>query len=185
MLRRDLDAAGVPFEDTAGRRLDFHSLRGTFATNLAMAGVSPKAAQELMRHSDINLTMRTYTQLSLIDVASDLNKLPSLPTGEPQTLRATGTDACALEPKTYALRKHRPASVTTKPDEGLQPVQVAGCTNGCTREPENDLGCTPAESATEPVDAELSKVIGAWPTLPEHLKAAVMALVATVQNSSR
>ena len=95
MLRRDLDAAGVPFEDTAGRRLDFHSLRGTFATNLAMAGVSPKAAQELMRHSDINLPMRTYTQLSLNDVASDLSKLPSLPTGEPQTLRATGTDACA------------------------------------------------------------------------------------------
>ncbi len=95
MLRRDLDAAGVPFEDTAGRRLDFHSLRGTFATNLAMAGVSPKAAQELMRHSDINLTMRTYTQLSLVDVAADLSKLPSLPTGEPQTLRATGTDASA------------------------------------------------------------------------------------------
>ena len=90
-----------------------------------------------------------------------------------------------LEPKTYALRKRRPASVTTKPDEGLQPVQVAGCTNGCTRKPENDRGCTPAESATEPVDSELSKVIGAWPTLPVHLKAAVMALVATVQNSSR
>ncbi len=62
---------------------------------------------------------------------------------------------------------------------GLQLVSDSGCTNGCTRETENDRGCTSVESATEPVDAELSKVIGAWPTLPEHLKAAVMALVAT------
>ena len=98
----------------------------------------------------------------------------------PRGKRRSEKPPFGLEPKTYALRKHRPASVTTKPDEGLQPVQVAGCTNGCTREPENDRGCSSAESATEPVDAGLSKVIGAWPTLPEHLKAAVMALVATV-----
>ncbi len=91
MLRVDLEAAGIPFQDAAGQRLDFHSLRGTFATNLAMAGVSPKAAQELMRHSDINLTMKVYTNLRLSDVASDLEKLPPLPTGEPRQLRATGT----------------------------------------------------------------------------------------------
>ncbi len=68
---------------------------------------------------------------------------------------------------------------------GLQLVSDLGCTNGCTRETENDRGCTTAESATKPVDAELSKVIDAWPTLPEHLKAAVLALVATAQNSFR
>ena len=61
-----------------------------------MAGVSPKAAQELMRHSDINLTMQTYTKLQLSDVASDLNKLPSMPTGDSQELRATGTDGSPL-----------------------------------------------------------------------------------------
>ena len=65
---------------------------------------------------------------------------------------------------------------------GLQLVSDSGCTNGCTRETENDRGCTSVESASEPVDAELSKVIDAWPTLPEHLKAAVMALVATASR---
>ena len=91
MLRADLDAAGITFEDEHGR-LDVHALRGTFATNLATAGVSPKAAQELMRHSDINLTMKDYTTLRLSDVAADLNKLPSLAAVESQPLRATGTN---------------------------------------------------------------------------------------------
>ncbi len=63
---------------------------------------------------------------------------------------------------------------------GLQLVSDSGCTNGCTREIGTDRGCTPAESATESVDAELSKVMDAWPMLPEYLKAAVLALVATV-----
>jgi integrase/recombinase XerC len=90
MLRVDLDAAGIEFEDEHGR-LDFHALRGTFATNLATAGVSPKAAQELMRHSDINLTMKVYTNLRLSDVAADLEKLPTMSSVEQNQLRATGT----------------------------------------------------------------------------------------------
>jgi integrase/recombinase XerC len=61
--------------DSAGRALDFHALRGTFATNLARAGVHPKAAQQLMRHSDINLTMMTYTTLPDSDIAAELGRL--------------------------------------------------------------------------------------------------------------
>ena len=49
MLKRNLEAAGIPYQDKAGRFLDFHSLRHTFGTNLARAGVAPKVAQELMR----------------------------------------------------------------------------------------------------------------------------------------
>ena len=44
-----------------------------------------------MLHSDINLTMKVYTNLSRLDVASDLEKLPSFPSTPPQKLRATGT----------------------------------------------------------------------------------------------
>ena len=46
------------YETEAGI-LDFHALRGTFAIMLSKSGVSPKAAQKLMRHSDIRLTMQT------------------------------------------------------------------------------------------------------------------------------
>ena len=42
-------------------KLDFHSLRYTFATKLARKGVSKRLAQELMRHSDPKLTANIYT----------------------------------------------------------------------------------------------------------------------------
>ena len=53
MLRHDLAAAGIPYEDTAGRVFDFHALRHQFISNLAAAGVHPKEAQTLARHSKI------------------------------------------------------------------------------------------------------------------------------------
>ena len=65
---RDLKRAGIAILDDQGRVLDFHSLRYTFITNLAKAGVHPGKAQRLARHSDINLTMNTYTQLEVDDL---------------------------------------------------------------------------------------------------------------------
>jgi integrase len=76
MLRRDLEAAGISYQDKAGRFLDFHSLRHTFGTNLARAGVAPKVAQELMRHSDVNLTLGIYTHTEMSDLAGAVEKLP-------------------------------------------------------------------------------------------------------------
>jgi integrase len=55
---------------------DFHALRKTFITNLSRAGVSPKTAQLLARHSDINLTMNTYTMLGVLDQAAAVEALP-------------------------------------------------------------------------------------------------------------
>jgi len=65
---RDLKRAGIAIVDDQGRVLDFHSLRYTFITSLAKAGVHPGKAQRLARHSDINLTMNTYTQLEVDDL---------------------------------------------------------------------------------------------------------------------
>lgn len=62
-------------------------------------GVHPKTAQTLARHSDINLTMNTYTHLGLADMVSAIASLPTPPKvdeegnqKEAQELRATGTD---------------------------------------------------------------------------------------------
>jgi integrase len=79
MLRRDLGNAEVDFEDAAGCRLDFHALRHTFISNLSKAEVHPRKAQQLARHSTIDLTMNSYTHLSLADAAAELDKLPPLP----------------------------------------------------------------------------------------------------------
>jgi hypothetical protein len=58
--------------------LDFHGQRMTYISGLARAGVSPTKAQKLARHSDVNLTLRTYTHLKPEELASAVESLPSL-----------------------------------------------------------------------------------------------------------
>ena len=98
---RDLKAAGIAKTDSQGRTVDLHCLRHTFATMLSQAGVAPRMAQELLRHSDIRLTMNTYTHLQLVDTAGAVEALPSLPAldgGRNRQVR-TGTDGriCGAE----------------------------------------------------------------------------------------
>jgi hypothetical protein len=75
---------------------DFHALRHTFITELVRAGVAPKDAKELARHSTITLTMDRYAHVGIRDTAAAVAKLnlpTHNPTGtEPAVLRATGTD---------------------------------------------------------------------------------------------
>ena len=79
MLRGDLEAAGIPYRDDMGRYFDFHALRHQFISNLALAGVHPKVAQVLARHSSISLTMDRYTHVPDAQVAEALDRLPELP----------------------------------------------------------------------------------------------------------
>ncbi len=76
-LRKDLAAAGIPVVDDRGRRVDVHALRTTFGTMLSVAGVTPRVAMELMRHSDLKLTMRIYTDAAQLPLAEDVQRLPS------------------------------------------------------------------------------------------------------------
>jgi len=87
MLRRDLSDAAIPVADKHGRVVDSHGQRTTFITELARAGVSPATAQKLARHSDVNLTMGTYTRLDMGELADAVNRLPTLKTSRksPQT----------------------------------------------------------------------------------------------------
>lgn len=55
----------LKYRDDAGRVFDFHSLRHQFISNLAQAGVHPKEAQTLARHSTITLTMDPTLTLDL------------------------------------------------------------------------------------------------------------------------
>lgn len=74
----DCERAGIPKRDGRGRTVDVHSLRTTFGTWLARAGVAPRTAQALMRHSDIRLTMGVYTDPRLLDTAAAVATLPSV-----------------------------------------------------------------------------------------------------------
>ena len=77
-FRRDLVRAGVPFTDEQGRRVDIHSLRMTFGTNLTLSGAAPRVVMELMRHSDIKLTMKIYTDAGQLPLADAVCRLPML-----------------------------------------------------------------------------------------------------------
>jgi len=93
MIKEDLEAAEIAYVDESGQFADFHALRHTTASLLAAGGVRPKDAQDVMRHSDINLTMNTYTH-TLTGQTRAVDSLPDLylPSKKSQELKATGTD---------------------------------------------------------------------------------------------
>jgi integrase len=76
-MRRDLARAGIVYQDEQGRRVDLHALRVTFNTNLVLSGAHPRVAQELMRHSDVRLTMKFHTDASKLPIREALAALPS------------------------------------------------------------------------------------------------------------
>jgi hypothetical protein len=106
IFNRDLLAAGLAREvvdpktgkkridktDADGRVLDVHRLRHTFATLLTKAGIVPRMAQGLMRHSDTRLTMSVYTHLELAETRGAVESLPSVgPAPRGSERRKTGT----------------------------------------------------------------------------------------------
>jgi len=56
-----LGKAGIP-KMAAGGKVDFHSLRVSFVTNVIEAGASVKEAQVLARHSTPTLTLNVYAR---------------------------------------------------------------------------------------------------------------------------
>ncbi len=72
----DCKAAKIPLVDSQGRRVDFHCLRHTLCTNLARGGIAVQTAMHIMRHSDIRLTTKTYTDSSLMPTISAIDCLP-------------------------------------------------------------------------------------------------------------
>jgi hypothetical protein len=91
--RREREASSVlAYQDDRGGVFDFHSLRHQYISNLASAGVHPKMAQTLARHSTITLTLG-YTHAGQADLVTSVNNLPSIPVKSPnEELRAPEGD---------------------------------------------------------------------------------------------
>ena len=101
--RHRMESDYLAYQDAGGEFADFHSNRHTFITNLERAGVSPRTAQSLARHSDIRLTMGVYTHIGLHDQTSAVESLPAPPplvkASTPEETRLTGTDGSIATPK--------------------------------------------------------------------------------------
>jgi integrase len=97
-LRRDLAKAGIVYLDEQGRRVDFHSLRMTFGTNLVLRGQHPRSVQEMMRHSDIRITMKLYTDVTGLPLREAAAALPMFGSrGEETKERVNSLDRSMLK----------------------------------------------------------------------------------------
>jgi integrase len=73
-FQRDVARAGLQYDNARGQ-VDRKSLRKTFGTHLALAGVDFRLAVKLMRHTDPKLTQNIYTDPLLLDMQGAVKKL--------------------------------------------------------------------------------------------------------------
>ncbi len=57
---------------------------------MARAGMNPKTLQYLMSHSDIGVTMNTYTHLGLEDAQNEMARLEELNKAKEEVAKAAG-----------------------------------------------------------------------------------------------
>ena len=55
-----------------------HVCRHTYCSNMAKSGMNPKTLQYLMGHSDIGVTLNTYTHVGFEDAATELDRMQNL-----------------------------------------------------------------------------------------------------------
>ncbi|MGA9450131.1 MAG: site-specific integrase [Verrucomicrobiia bacterium] len=133
-MREHLAAAGIPYVDEQGRRLDFHALRMTLDTNMGIAGVSDAVRMKVMRHKSPRLTMETYTDSEKLPVAAALAKLPEfacLENGKEHTGKDIGIlvkDSPAVSvPVTLKLDKSGDKTpVVIEESHSLSPIGIPG-----------------------------------------------------------
>jgi hypothetical protein len=95
--KRRSQTSFLAYRSEDGLFADFHSHRHLFITSLERAGLSPKMAQTLARHSDVRLTLGVYTHVGLHDQTMAIDSLAAPPVlgidlkNEAEILRATGT----------------------------------------------------------------------------------------------
>ena len=52
-----------------------HVCRHTYCSNMAKSGMNPKALQYLMGHSEISVTLNTYTHVNLEDAREEVARI--------------------------------------------------------------------------------------------------------------
>ena len=77
-LKVDLARSGIAYQDAMGRYADFHALRHPWATFMQRHGVSLRFAMKQMRHSDVKLTAKVYTDEMQLPIYESIKSLPSL-----------------------------------------------------------------------------------------------------------
>ncbi len=134
-FRADLEAAGILYIDANGEYADFHSFRKTFGTMLTLAEVGQRTVMELMRHSDMRLTAKTYT---------DANMLPI--SGAIALLSAFAAKARDSQIDSQKIVSEGPTVSATVPLKAADPILLTA----------GDEAVSPSESASVPQSPEMA-----------------------------
>ena len=69
-----------------------HVCRHTYCSNMAKSGMNPKVLQYLMGHSDISVTLNTYTHLKIDDAKEEMEKLAKAQAATEEISKANGQE---------------------------------------------------------------------------------------------
>ena len=73
-------------------KIDLHSLRHTFGTRCAEAGMPPKVLQEIMGHTDIKITMNTYFYATQDYISDNVSRIDAILQNEGLTIGTNETE---------------------------------------------------------------------------------------------
>ena len=192
----------MDYINAKGQRADFHALRYTLATNLALAGTPPRVAMEIMRHSDMRLTSKTYTDAGLLP---DWDSVANLPSFTDPLVKDSQIDSQDSQIDSQnSVRMSPSLSVPVKKITKLREVETADRQQSTSdlslpvttsQEKENwsgrqdlnsEIGADNQELASKDsqnrfsaLDTDLQAVISAWDQLPASLRAAVVTIVSS------
>lgn len=207
-LYRDLAKAGIDKKDAQGKWADFHALRHTLGTNLAKVGTPIRVAMEVMRHSDAKLTTKTYTDCSQLPMADVANALPRYEIAQPAeqqseqqssdfschfvssdaTLSVTANSDLALqliangsfshlESSYVNVGENAPCRTRTYPKPSKH-QQKRGISVS-EQQSEQQFKLTLCQSMPS-TDKHLAKLQAVWPTMPAHLRNAILLLISSL-----
>ena len=106
MVKKDLEAAGIPYKNSEGIA-DFHAAgRHTYITELLRNGVTLAETMKLARHSDVRMTMR-YAHIGIDDQAKAVQNLPRQDTGRKRA-NSTGQDESSTDNGKHEKKSQNP-----------------------------------------------------------------------------
>ncbi len=140
MLKVDLEAVGIPYQDESGRYADFHAQRHTFISNVGKSGATVKETQALARHSTSALTLDVYSHIGLYDERRAIEKLPQLHNTNEKDLEKNQAVALknGTDNKPVETAQNNPKELTPKLTPFLTPAAYSGCNRSATVGNEQD-----------------------------------------------
>lgn len=88
-FKRTIKKYNIKDETITDGKINLHSLRHTFGTRCAEAGMPPKVLQEIMGHTDIGITMNTYFYATKDYMAENVQRIDAILESEGLTIETT------------------------------------------------------------------------------------------------